>query len=252
MLPREHGAYGQLLLPMISALAIGRPGAAAFAWAAASALAFVAHEPAMILLGQRGARASRDERLRARRWLTAYLIGAALLGALAILWMPQDARVAVSAPLLLSVLLAIGVRREHTAGGEVLSAIVLASLAWPAALASGVPALAARTCAAVFGGGYAAATLAVHAVIARTRRPPGTAARAAAMIGAAAVSVLIAFAARLHVLDAGGALGVAPMVAGAFFLAWAPPPAKRLRTVGWTLIAVSAAAAGITIAALRR
>jgi hypothetical protein len=72
------------------------------------------------------------------------------------------------------------------------------------------------------------------------------------MIGAAAVSVLIAFAARLHVLDAGGALGVAPMVAGAFFLAWAPPPAKRLRTVGWTLIAVSAAAAGITIAALRR
>src|SRR5688572_9798586 len=99
MLPREHGAYGQLLFPLTTALAIGRPGRAAFAWAAASALAFLAHEPLVVLAGLRGSRASRDDRQRARRWLAAYLTGAALLGSLALVWMPRDARLAVAAPL---------------------------------------------------------------------------------------------------------------------------------------------------------
>jgi hypothetical protein len=253
LFPREHGAYGQLLFPMIAALAIGRPGRAAFAWAGASVLAFLAHEPLMVLLGQRGARASRDERHRARWWLVAYLTGVALLGSVAVASMSSHARVALSAPLLLGVLLAIviGARREHTAWGEVLSAIVMASLAWPAALASGAAPVAARTCAVVFAGGYAAATLAVHAVIARTRRPPATAARIAAMVVSVVILVMVWLAVRTHALDRAAVAAIAPMVGGAFVLAWIAPPAKRLRTVGWTLIAVSTAAAAITIVALR-
>ena len=253
MVPREHGAYGQLLFPMITALAIGRPGAAAFAWAGAAALAFLAHEPVMVLLGQRGAKASRDERHRARRWLSAYFTGAVLLAAVAIAAMPNEARVVLVAPLSLGILLAIviAVRRERTAWGEVLSAVAMASLAWPAAVASGVPPVAARTCAAVFAGGYAAATVAVHAVIARTRRPPANAARITAMLAAVVVVVLVAKAARIQMLDETAVVTVAPMAGGAFALAWAAPSARRLRTVGWTLIAVSTATAGITIAFLR-
>jgi hypothetical protein len=207
----------------------------------------------LVLLGQRGAKASRDERHRASRWLSAYLIGVAALGCVAVASMSRDARVAVSVPVLLGVLLAIviGAGREHTAWGEVLSAMVMASLAWPAALASGVPSVAARTCAVVFAGGYVAATLAVHAVIARTRRPPATRARVTAMIASVGIVLLVWLAMRMHVLDRAAVGAVAPMAGGAFVLAWAAPPAKRLRTVGWTLIAISTATAAITIAALR-
>lgn len=253
MIPREHGAYGQLLFPMITALALGRPGPAALAWVGASALGFLAHEPIMVLLGQRGAKVSRDGRRRARRWLTAYVTGVALLGSFAFVAMPNEARVALVAPSSLGILLAIviTVRRERTAWGEVLSAVTLSSLAWPAAVASGVPPIAARTCAAVFAGGYAAATVAVHAVIARTRRPPANAARIAAMLAAVVVVVLVATAVQGHLLDETAVVTVAPMAGGAFALACAGPSARRLRTVGWTLIAVSTATAGITIALLR-
>jgi hypothetical protein len=238
---------------MVTALAIGRPGPAALAWAAAAALAFLAHEPLMVLLGQRGVKASRDEWCRARRWLSAYVAGVALLGSIAVVAMPNEARVALAAPLSFGILLAIviGVRRERTAWGEVLSAVALSSLAWPAAIAAGVPPIAARTCTAVFAGGYAAATVAVHAVIARTRRPPATAARITAMLAAVVVVALVATAVQIHMLDETAVITVAPMAGGAFALAWAAPSARRLRTVGWTLIVVSTATAGITIAFLR-
>jgi hypothetical protein len=239
---------------MVTALAVGRPGAAALAWAGATVLAFLAHEPVMVLLGQRGAKASRDERHRAQRWLGGYATGVALLGSVAVAQMPNDARLALFAPLSLGVLLAIVIvaRREHTPGGEVLSAIVVASCAWPAALAAGATPVAARTCAVVFAGGYAAATLAVHAVIARTRRPPATAARITATLAAVVVALVVATAARLHLVDWLAVVAVAPMLCGAIVLAWAAPPARRLRTVGWTLIALSTATAGMALALLRR
>src|SRR5262245_4761900 len=97
LVPHEHGAYGQLLFPMITALAIGRPGTAAFAWAAAAALVFLAHEPVMVLLGQRGPKASRDERPRTWRWLGVCSAGVMVFGLLAFARMPNDARVAVAA-----------------------------------------------------------------------------------------------------------------------------------------------------------
>jgi hypothetical protein len=238
---------------MATALAIGRPGPAALAWAAAAAFAFLAHEPAMVLLGQRGAKASREERHRARRWLGGYVMSVALLGAPAVALMPADARAVLFVPLSLGLLLAavIGVGREHTPGGEVLSALVMASLAWPAALASGVPPVAARTCAVVFAAGFAAATLAVHAVIARTRRPPAVTARLTAMLAVVVIAVLVGAGAQLQALDRAASAAVAPMLCGAVALAWAAPPARRLRTVGWTLVAVSLATAGLTVAILR-
>src|SRR5512138_3779118 len=69
MLPHEHGAWGQLAMPLLTAFAIGRPTAAALALAAAVVLAFLAHEPAIVLLGQRGRRARDEDGDRARRWL---------------------------------------------------------------------------------------------------------------------------------------------------------------------------------------
>ena len=45
MLPKEHGAYGQLLFPIATALAIGHPGPGAALLSAAALCAFLGHEP---------------------------------------------------------------------------------------------------------------------------------------------------------------------------------------------------------------
>ena len=78
MLPREHGAYGQLLLPVLTAMAMGRPTLAAVALAASAAAAFVAHEPLMVLIGRRGARARGVQHRQALICLLA--CGAAAIG----------------------------------------------------------------------------------------------------------------------------------------------------------------------------
>jgi len=66
LLPKEHGAYGQLALPIVTALsatAVSTPGL----FLTASAVAgFLAHEPASILLGLRGSRVKRELRKTAR------------------------------------------------------------------------------------------------------------------------------------------------------------------------------------------
>ncbi|PYR50160.1 MAG: hypothetical protein DMF89_10175, partial [Acidobacteria bacterium] len=98
MFPREHGAYGQLLFPLITALAIGHPGAAALCLSASAVCAFMAHEPLLVLLGHRGARAVREQGLRARRWLAAFAAGAIASGAIAMALMPVAARIALAVP----------------------------------------------------------------------------------------------------------------------------------------------------------
>ncbi|MDE3154816.1 MAG: YwiC-like family protein, partial [Acidobacteriota bacterium] len=98
MLPREHGAYGQLLFPLVTALALGRPGAAALALAAAAIAAFLAHEPLLVLLGQRGTRAARERGPEARHWFTGLAAMAAIAGAAGVRLAPQAARVARAAP----------------------------------------------------------------------------------------------------------------------------------------------------------
>src|SRR5262245_28487506 len=70
MLPREHGAYGQLLFPLVTALAVGWPTVAAYGLAVAGIALFVAHEPLLVVMGQRGVRAEREQTRRAWRWLT--------------------------------------------------------------------------------------------------------------------------------------------------------------------------------------
>ncbi len=45
MLPREHGAWAQLALPLTTALAMALPGRAGLAFACSSCALFLAHEP---------------------------------------------------------------------------------------------------------------------------------------------------------------------------------------------------------------
>ena len=139
MLPREHGAYGQLLFPLVTALAIGRPALSASMLACAIVCAFLSHEPLLVLLGQRGARAAREQRAQATRWFASCASGAVVLGGAGIALMPSHARTMLVVPAILAAALVVVVvrGREHTAAGEVLSAVTLSSFALPVGAAAG-------------------------------------------------------------------------------------------------------------------
>jgi hypothetical protein len=62
LMPREHGAYFMLAMPLASALMGAGPSGGGLAWSAFAAIAFVAHEPLLVLAGRRGARRNRDPR----------------------------------------------------------------------------------------------------------------------------------------------------------------------------------------------
>ena len=252
MFPKEHGAYGQLLFPLATALVVGRRTPAALMLAAAAVLAFLAHEPLLVLLGQRGPRAARDERSRAVVWFAASLVGAAILGGAAIVKAPPGIAIvrALVVPGALALVLAIVIvsGREHTLAGESLAAITFSSIALPVARAAGVASMVALTCAAVFASVFVAATVSVRAVIARTRTPPALAARAAAVVVALGSLAALALLGSMRI-SAVAPLAALPACLVAFAAALAAPSARHLRAIGWTLIATTLAAAALLVAA---
>ena len=167
MWPKEHGAYAQLAVPLVTAFACGRPTLAAALFAFAACAAFVAHEAGAILLGARGKRARREDGPRARTWLltAAGLAGASGLVAFALA--PDPARlfavfafgVAALAGLLMYE------RKERTRGGEIVAATALAGAAAPVGSACGLPTWIVLVCWAVWTAQFTVSTFAVHALI---------------------------------------------------------------------------------------
>lgn len=80
ILPREHGAYAQLGVPLVVALAAGRPGVAAFAFAVGAIALFFVHEPLLSLAAELGGRARATA--RAARRLEHNLAGELVLSSL--------------------------------------------------------------------------------------------------------------------------------------------------------------------------
>lgn len=250
--PREHGAYGQLALPLVSALAMGRPTLASLVLAAGAGIAFAATEPLRVILGQRGSRAAREDGPRARRRLVLLTASAVALGALGLVASPSDARRAALVPLALAAVMAPLVLRQKdkTLGGELLAAIALSSAGLPVALAGGVPARAAVAAFAAWAVAFCASTLGVRAVVASARAavPPSAARRLAAPAALAIAAGLLA---------AGGvwpwtaAASTIPMVALSFVLAARPPEPRALPRVGWTLVVASLMTGASLVASVR-
>src|SRR6185503_1061213 len=69
LLPREHGAYVQLLAPLATALVARTPTWQAALLAIAAACAFLANEPLLVMLGHRGKRIRSSDGARAQRRL---------------------------------------------------------------------------------------------------------------------------------------------------------------------------------------
>jgi hypothetical protein len=245
LVPREHGAYAQLALPLAAAYAGGWPGAAACLFGLAAIAAFLAHEPLLIRLHHRGKRAFTEAGQRAGRRLAVLAIVGVGAAGLAAYLAPAAAAMALL-PAFVAVVLAAFIfkRRERTVAAEILASAALGSAALPVAVASGWHAEAALSAFAGWIAGFAAVTSVVWPIA--HKRTVSRGARAVALLVPALVVVLA-----VARLGAQAAAAGAPLVVTAVAIAALRPAARLLRPLGWTVAAVSVAQAVAVVVVTR-
>ena len=234
LLPKEHGAYGQLAVPMVVALTGGTPGASAFLLAASAWAFFLAHEPALALLGRRGQRALTENGPRAvSRLLTLALIGA-VLGLLGLVLAPPMARWASLAVAALAIVFAllVALGDERSTAGEILAAITFAGAAFPVGVASGIGGGTAARAWLVWSLGLVAVVIPLRSIVANRRVTVPVGIRALP----AGLAVGIGLALWGPVLGWLELVALAPLVIASAWLGIARPPPRRLRQVGWTIV----------------
>jgi len=248
--PKEHGAYGQLFVPIVAALAMGRPSFGAAGLAIAGSAVFFAHEPALILLGRRGEKARREASGRAKKRLGLLALLTFASGLVAALTVPATALFTASAPLVLGAFVGWLVTRgeEKTTVGEMAAAAALAGVAVPVAIAAGVSQHAAWGAWGAWTIAFGASTWAVRSVIAHQKSPVAGWRRVVPLFVAGAVSLACA---AQGVVPWFCAAAAAPMILVALAVAAAPPHPRSLKRVGWSLVGASVAAAAILVAGTR-
>ena len=252
LIPREHGAYGQLVFPLATALAIGRPTVGAVALAAAGVAAFLGHESLLVVLGQRGARAGREqcaEALRTLAWLGTIAVATSVA---ALILLNPLARWALALPAVIALQLAIAVfsGRERTYTGEILAAATLSAISVPVAIGGGATLRAAFTVFAVFVAIFSVATTAVHAIIVRGGHPTGPRRLVSAAVTLAAIAALYLLV-RAGFVYSIAAWAAVPVSVLGLYLVINPPSPRQLRLVGWSLVAATATTSLLLIVALR-
>jgi len=256
VLPKEHGAYGQLTFPLVTAFAAGGVSWAGALLAIAVIAAFLAHEPAAVVLGHRGPRARRERGRPAASGLACCLALALAAGVAAAVVIPPTARWSLAVPAVPAVVLAIAMirGREKSWYGETATALAFSGVAVPVMLAAAAAPAAAYIVGTTFALLFVTITLAVRAVILRVRGGGDAAAAAAARWStlAIAVTAIVAIAAltAAHRVVPSLLVSTAPGLCTAAVVAARPPAATRLRAVGWTVIGVSTVTAVLLVATL--
>ena len=92
MLPREHGAYSQMALPLVTSFVVAGVTLPAALTGLAVVFGFLAHEPLLVRLGRRGVRARAESERRANVSLAVYGAATIAAGVAAVLLAPPAAR----------------------------------------------------------------------------------------------------------------------------------------------------------------
>ena len=250
LLPREHGAYAELGIPLLSALLVGRPAVEMYLLAAAAAAGFFAYEPLLVFLGQRGARAREADGACARRRFALLAGLAGLLGAGATAAAPAAARWALAVPALplsaMAVLLARG--RATGRAGALVAAAALSSVCVPVAVFGGAGRAAALLLAAVWMVGLVSLTAAVNAVLDQGRRHSSAPGRTPSMLVILGAWAVVAAAGRVGALPWVAPLVLAPLAAAALGILIIFPRPQRVGALGWTAVASSVVTAALLVA----
>ncbi len=252
LLPHEHGAYGQIAMPLVCALALGRPGPAAFLLAAGAFAGFLSYEPLLVATGNRGKRAKDEDGARAMRLAGGLLAAAVALAGAGFLLASPAARAASAVPPVLALGIALLVRLdlERTVAGEVAVAVALSSAGLPVAVAAGAPAGAAGAAWLAWALGFTATTLAVEVVLTRARSPardPGPAAAGAILLLQGTAVALAA----VRVVGWTVPAAVAPLALASLMVILLRVPAKKLKVVGWSALAATTVALAVLLLGLR-
>jgi hypothetical protein len=241
LLPREHGAYFQLGIPLITAYLRCAANLAMLELTAAAALAFLANEPLLVVLGHRGRRRYEQAGDRARLRLAVLVpaaIALAVLGLSRAPWAAVAVAGAVAAPAVAVFALAWR-RAEHTCAGELIAAVALTGAAAPVLVAGGMAPGAALAIWLGWSLGFATTVLAVRRVIARHKRQARAPRTPGWILGPALVAAAVGCAVIGERVP--GIAIAAPLAALAAVLVIAHPAATRLRAIG---VAIAVAAAG--------
>lgn len=253
LLPKEHGAYGQMALPLATSLVVAGPSWSGLLTALAVMAGFAGHEPLLVLLGRRGVRLRRERWAEARRWLLASAT-TGMAAAIGGVWLAHPSiRPWFLLPLapLAVIAEAIAENREKSVSGEVAVALAFSLTAVPVCLAGGTPVEVALAVGVTFAAVFVTGTMAVRMVILAPREPRAARTiRNGVFVSTLGVTIALSGAASRNHLPWSALIAAAPGLAGAAWLAALPPSPARLTSVGWTLVMTSSAAALILIAGL--
>ncbi len=259
MVPREHGAYAELLFPMVTVFLGGSPTTSTWLLAAGAVGAFLANEPILVLVGQRGNRVKREEGSRAKRMLLAFALTAMAAGVAGLVNAPRPAQYAVAIPFglgLAVVLLAVR-GRERSMAGETLAAAALSSTAIPLGLTAGWSPTVALSVALIWLATALLATSVVRLTIARAKAKTEEEMRLVLLKRATLIAVcvvVIGFAGTALTGERTWALIFAaalPMAATVLAIAVLQPTARRLRLLGWSLVGANTLTLIAVVTALR-
>jgi len=255
LLPKEHGAYGQMAFPLVTSLAVAGIDTPAALIAIAVIAGFLAHEPLLVLLGRRGLRARRQMARGAAMWCATVTTIAVAAGTTAVALMPSGDRWSVLLPLAPAAFLAaaIAMRREKNSAAEMAVALAFSFAAVPICIGAGAPVRSALAVAIAFAVIFVTSTLAVRVVVLKVR---GGDPRATSRTRAAVFATAITAGAGLTGVALEGLLpwttlvAASPGLGGAVLLVLSSPSPKRLYIIGWLLVSVSAATAVVLIVGL--
>lgn len=239
--PKEHGAYAILGIPMVTALIMGGLNPIGMCIAIAAWAGFVAHEPLLVVWGHRGLRAQGNTPA-ARSRLVILLSVTLLAGSLAFVFGGPSLRWSIVACVVLaSTSFAVALAGLHrTLWGQLWGVAGLSLPCVPILLTSGLSTANATAVWGVWLVGFGATTLAVRSVIAAQKRQ-------SRWLHTSALAILSLLVTLGCIASQYWLLASLPMLALSWYLLWAPPPAKHLKRVGWTLVAGTALSATLIV-----
>ena len=252
LLPREHGAYVQLLAPLLTAVWVVHGRLPSVALACATLAAFLGHEPLLVHLGQRGKRAQRAAGPRALRQAMVRAVISLVLGAAGLAHASRETWLLAGAALAATALLVpfVMARKEKSLAGTLVAATALSAAGLPVAQAGGADAAFVYGSFAVWTLTFALATWAVHAIKARAlARGASLRGGLLACAGSLAVLAVAAAVAGKGEIPAWVAWALVPGCLSAAALAPAPLTPRRMRAVGFALAAATVAALAVIVAA---
>ena len=247
MVPREHGAYAELLFPIVTVFIGGSPTTSTWLLAIGAIAAFLANEPLLVLFGQRGTRTKREESDRAKRALLIFALVALGTGVAGLVLAPMVVQYAVGVPLVLGaglVMLAIqGLERSMV--GEGLAAATLSSIAIPLGLSAGLDLTSTLAVALIWLVTSLLGAAVVRLTVARTKAKTDEelarvrfkrALLVLVSVAVIAVGVAAPYGSRVSLWVLAAAVPVAVVV---LVMAALQPTARRLRLIGWSLVAAN-------------